>query len=114
MSKSYNNIIPIFGDERKIKKQIMQIQTDASDINAPKNKDSTLFKIYCLFLNSKEQIELASRYDNPGLRYGDIKKNCYERMMDYFHPYRIRRDDFQSNPSKVKRFWRLVHQKHLL
>ena len=22
--------------------------------------------------------------------------------MEYFHPYRIRRDDFQSNPSKVK------------
>ena len=22
--------------------------------------------------------------------------------MEYFYPYRIRRDDFQSNPSKVK------------
>jgi len=102
MSKSYNNIIPIFDDEKNIKNQIMKIKTDTADINSPKNKDSTLFKIYSLFLNSKEQIELASRYDNPGLRYGDIKKELFERIMEYFYPYRLRRDNFQSNPSKVK------------
>ena len=45
----------------------MKIKTDAADINSPKNKDSTLFKIYSLFLIQKEQIELASRYDNPDL-----------------------------------------------
>jgi len=102
MSKSYKNIIPIFDDEKNIKSQIMKIKTDTADINAPKNKDSTLFKIYSLFLDSNEQIELASRYDNPGLRYGDIKNELFERIMEYFHPYRVRRDDFQSNPSKVK------------
>ena len=80
----------------------MKIKTDTADINSPKNKDSTLFKIYSLFLNSKEQIELASRYDNPGLRYGDIKKELFERIMEYFYPYRLRRDNFLSNPSKVK------------
>ena len=102
MSKSYNNIIPIFDDAKNIKNQIMKIKTDTADINSPKNKNSTLFKIYSLFLNSKEQIELASRYDNPGLRYGDIKKELFERIMEYFYPYRLRRDNFQSNPSKVK------------
>ena len=35
MSKSYNNIIPIFDDEKNIKKKIMQIQTDTTDINSP-------------------------------------------------------------------------------
>ena len=102
MSKSYNNIIPIFDNEKNIKKQIMKIKTDTTDINAPKNKDSTLFKLYSLFLSSDEQIELASRYDSPGLRYGDIKKEFYERMMEYFLPYRTKRDNLQSNPKKVK------------
>ena len=44
MSKSYNNIIPIFDDEKNIKSQIMKIKTDTADINSPKNKDSTLLK----------------------------------------------------------------------
>ena len=49
MSKSYNNTIPIFGEEDIIRKNVMSIKTDNTPINQPKNKDTTLFYLYCLF-----------------------------------------------------------------
>ena len=56
MSKSYANTIPIFADEKLIKKSVMSITTDSAGINEPKDKDSPLFKIYSLFLNSERKI----------------------------------------------------------
>ena len=47
MSKSYNNTIPIFGDEDVIRKNVMSIKTDTTPIDKPKNKDTTLFYLYC-------------------------------------------------------------------
>ena len=101
MSKSYNNTIPIFNSEKKIRKKIMRIITDAADINAPKNINSPLYNIYNLFLNEKERKILTKRYVEPGLRYGDLKQELYLRVMDYFRPFREKRDDLISNPKFV-------------
>ena len=101
MSKSYNNTIPIFDSEKNIRKRIMRIVTDTADINAPKDKDTPLFQLYSLFLDTAERDNLSKRYDGQGLRYGDIKQELFERTMDYFKPYREQRDMFSTNPTKV-------------
>ena len=44
---------------------------------------------------------IRERYDGKGLRYGDIKQEFFETMMDYFRPYREKRDALSSNPEKV-------------
>ena len=49
MSKSYNNAIPIFGDEKYVKDQIMNIVTDSAGLDEPKDINTPLFKIYSLF-----------------------------------------------------------------
>src|SRR5476651_2231384 len=36
MSKSYGNIIPLFGEEKEIKKPVMSIKTDSTPIDQPK------------------------------------------------------------------------------
>ena len=38
MSKSYGNTIPIFGEEKQIRKKFMSIVTDSTDIDKPKNE----------------------------------------------------------------------------
>ena len=101
MSKSYNNTIPIFASEKNIRKRIMRIVTDTSDINEPKDKDTPLFQLYSLFLDSEERENLSKRYDGQGLRYGDIKQELFERTMDYFKPYREQREMLSTNPTKV-------------
>jgi tryptophanyl-tRNA synthetase len=102
MSKSYKNIIPIFDESKTLRKSIMKIVTDLTEINSPKDKNTTLFKIYCLFINNNEKNKLIKRYDSKGLRYGDVKLELYEKIMDYFKPYRDKRDYYLSNPNKVK------------
>ena len=45
MSKSYGNTIPIFSNEKIIRKAVMSITTDSADINDPKDKDLSLIHI---------------------------------------------------------------------
>jgi tryptophanyl-tRNA synthetase len=101
MSKSYGNTIPIFTEERELKKMVMSIVTDSAGINEPKDKDTPLFKIYSLFLSSEEKKILCDRYDTPGLKYGDIKKELLERIYDYFSPYRQKREHLLQNLDEV-------------
>ena len=101
MSKSYSNTIPIFADEKLIKKSVMSITTDSAGIDEPKDKDSPLFKIYSLFLNSEEKNILSDRYDTPGLRYGDVKKELLNRIIEHFSPYREKREYLSKNIDQV-------------
>jgi len=101
MSKSYGNDIPIFADEKIILKKIMSITTDSTPIDEPKDKNTALFQIYSLFLNKKEQGELALRYDEPGLRYGDVKKELADRIIEYFQPYREKREYLEKHKDYV-------------
>jgi len=101
MSKSYRNDISIFADEKVIRKKVMSITTDSTPIDEPKDKDTALFQIYSLFLNEKEQKELASRYNEPGLRYGDVKKELADRIIEYFQPYREKREYLEKHKDYV-------------
>ena len=101
MSKSYGNTIPIFADDNKLKKIVMSIVTDSSGIDDPKDKDTPLYKLYSLFLNNDEKKILSDRYDTPGLRYGDIKKELLEKIYEHFRPYKKRREYLFNNIDEV-------------
>ena len=101
MSKSYNNTIPIFGSEKIIRKKIMSIITDTADIDEPKAKDTPLFKLYCLFASLKERESLSEKYDGKGLRYGDVKIELFDKVMDYFSIFRDKRKMLFSKPDDV-------------
>ena len=92
MSKSYGNTIPIFGNEKIIKKRFMSIVTDSTDIDKPKDLDTALFHLYALFLNDEEKNELRDRFAKPGMRYGDLKQELFECFWTQFSPFREKRD----------------------
>ena len=102
MSKSYGNDIPIFADEKIVRKRIMSITTDSTCVDQPKDKDTPLFQIYSLFLAENEKKELETRFDNPGLRYGDVKKELADKIIAYFQPYREKREYLENNMDYVK------------
>ena len=91
MSKSYGNTIPIFAEEKIIKKAVMSILTDSAGINEPKDKDTPLFQIYSMFLDTEGKKLLNDRYDTPGLRYGDLKNELFEKTIEYFSSFREKR-----------------------
>ncbi len=101
MSKSYNNTIPIFGKDKEIRKKIMSIVTDAAAIDESKDKNAPLYELYCLFADQEEKNIISQKYDAPGLRYGDVKIELYEKIMDYFSPYREKREQLLSNPDDI-------------
>ncbi|MEE8340566.1 MAG: tryptophan--tRNA ligase [Candidatus Neomarinimicrobiota bacterium] len=101
MSKSYGNDIPIFAIEDIIRKKIMSITTDSTPIDKPKDKNTALFQIYSLFLNKNEIKELESRFDSPGLRYGDIKKELADKIISYFKSYREKREYLDNHQDYV-------------
>ena len=88
MSKSYGNTIPIFGNEKIIKKRFMSIVTDSTDIDKPKDSDTALFHLYSLFLNDEEKKELRDRFAKPGIGYGDLKQELFECFWTQFSPFR--------------------------
>ena len=92
----------------------MSIVTDSAGINDPKDKDTPLFKLYSLFLNNDEKRILNDRYDTPGLRYGDIKKELLEKIYEHFSPYKKRREYLLKNPDEVYDMLNLGQEKATL
>ena len=103
MSKSYNNTIPIFAENDVIKNQVMNIVTDSAGLNDPKDKDTPLFKIYSLFLNNESKKELADRYDTPGLKYMDIKKELIDTIINFFESNKAKREQLLKNDDEVNK-----------
>jgi len=101
MSKSYGNTIPIFGEEKNIRKKFMSIITDSTDIQKPKDTDTALFHLYSLFLNKSEKENLVNRFKTPGMRYGDVKKDLFECFWNYFEPYRKKRNYLENHKDFV-------------
>lgn len=91
MSKSYGNIIPIFGSDSAVKKAIMGIVTDSKDMNDPKDPDTcVVYQIHKLLLSAADAKTLAGEYKD-GLPYGDAKKRLLADFMDYFSAMRTKR-----------------------
>lgn len=101
MSKSYNNTIPIFGDHDSINNQVMNIVTDSAGLNDIKDTNTPLFKIYSLFLDDESKKELHERYNTPGLKYMEVKKELVDVIIRYFAHQRKRRDELIANEDKV-------------
>jgi len=93
MSKSYGNTIEIFMEKDALKKKVMGIVTDSLPVEAKKDPDKcNLFNIYKLFLSEKEEKDLRKRYEAGGLKYGEVKKELFEVIWDYFAEARVKRE----------------------
>lgn len=102
MSKSYNNTLPIFGDEKPLKKSIMKIATDSTPVEDPKpTENSVILSLYQLFADPTEYEQMVSDYQRGGCGYGDFKKRLATAYWDYFEPMRIRRAELVANPDEV-------------
>ena len=101
MSKSYNNTIPIFADNDTIKSQVMNIITDSAGLNEPKDTNTPLFNIYSLFLDKESKNELKDRYNTPGLKYMEIKKELVDIIISFFEPKKSIKKHLLSNIDEV-------------
>ena len=103
MSKSYDNTIEIFLNEKELKQKVMGIVTDSRAVDEPKDPDTdTLFALMNLFLDKKDLEKLRERYLAPGLKYSEVKKELMGVIWEYFAPYRKKRDDLMANKDYIR------------
>jgi len=98
MSKSYGNTIDIFQPDKKLRKNIMQIITDSTPLEEPKNPDTcNVFALYKL-LGSNEQIEeLRKNYLGGNYGYGHAKQALFDLIIEKFKVERERFNYYISN-----------------
>jgi tryptophanyl-tRNA synthetase len=85
MSKSSNNYIDVFADEKTLNKQIKSIVTDATPLEEPKNPDTcTVFKLFSLMASEMEIVEMRANYINGGYGYGHAKTALYSKILETF------------------------------
>lgn len=102
MSKSYNNTIELFGEEKAIRKKIMSIPTDSTPLEAPKDPDKcNIFALFKLFSDEEETAALAAKYRAGNFGYGHAKQALFEAYMDYFAPMRRRREELEKEPGYI-------------
>jgi tryptophanyl-tRNA synthetase len=98
MSKSYNNTLPLFGEVKAIRKQIMRITTDSRPMEEPKEpEDDHLFQLYRLFASRTEIDEMAAIYRRGGFGYGQVKTAVADASEAYFATARSRRQEMEAN-----------------
>ncbi len=104
MSKSYQNTLPIFGEEKPLKKLIMKIQTDSTPVEDPKpTEGSTIVALHKLFASEADHAALIADHQKGGVGYGDFKKRLAEAYWNYFAAMRERRAEIAADPAFVDR-----------
>lgn len=104
MSKSYGNTIPIFADDKTLRKQVMRIVTDSRAPEEPKNPDDdNLFQIFRLFATPERTEEVRHHYLAGGLGYGTLKQELYETIRAYFADARQQFNDYMQDITVLDR-----------
>ncbi len=103
MSKSYDNTIPIFLDDKPLRKRVMAIQTDSTPVEDPKDPDTcNLYALLKLFMTPQRLAEIRDLYIHGGAAYGHIKQELFELIRDYFADARLKKKELLANPDYLR------------
>ena len=99
MSKSYDNTIEIFGEEKPLRKKIMRLVMDSRPPEDPKPDadQNVAIQLLKLFAPAEVASETESKLREGGLGYGDLKKTLFEHYWEYFADARAKRAELENN-----------------
>jgi len=102
MSKSRNNFINIFLDDKALLKQIKGIETDSTPLEEPKNPDTcNVFGLYKL-LGTEEQIaQLKANYLAGNYGFGHAKQVLFDLITEKFKTEREKYNYYINHPEVV-------------
>lgn len=102
MSKSYNNTIPLFLPEKKLKKHINKIKTNLLEPGDPKDPDdSTVFQIWQAFATPEQTDEMRTAFAE-GIAWGEAKKQLFELVNGQLGEARERYEALLANPTHIE------------
>lgn len=102
MSKSYNNVIPIFAPSNQVRKPVMRIVTDSKLPEDPKDPDEcNVFAIYQHFADADAVAAKRERYLEGGLAYGEMKKELFALLETTFSAQREQYNALMDNRDEL-------------
>jgi tryptophanyl-tRNA synthetase len=93
MSKSYGNVIPLFGTREELAKAVMSIVTDSSG-DRPEN----VYQIHRLF---RSEVNLDALYDEHRGNYKALKETLIEDLDRYLAPMRAKYEQLKNDSGIV-------------
>ena len=102
MSKSANNFINIFLDDKALRKQIMGIETDSTPLEEPKNPDTcNCYTLYKLLASPAQIEEMRANYLGGNYGYGHAKQALFELIVEKFATVREKYNHFINNTEEI-------------
>jgi len=102
MSKSYNNTIPLFLSEKKLKKHINKIKTNLLEPGEAKDPDtSTVFQIWQAFANEQQTAEMRKEFEQ-GIAWGEAKARLFDLINNDVKDMRERYEHFLESPKEIE------------
>ena len=102
MSKSRDNVINLFMDDKKLRKQVMKIQTDSTPLEEPKNPDTcNLFALYKLVANDAQIAEMRANYTGGNYGYGHAKQAFFELLITKYAKERALYHHYMNNLNEI-------------
>ncbi len=103
MSKSYDNTIPLFAEEKRLRKLIMKIKTNSLEPGEPKETEgSTLYDMFKAFAKPDEVRDVKKRYAE-GIAWGEMKQLLFEYINDQLSAARTEYEKLIADPAEVER-----------
>jgi len=102
MSKSRDNVIDLFMDDKKLRKQIMRIQTDSTPLEEPKDPDTcNLFALYKLVADQDQISEMRANYIGGNYGYGHAKQAFFELLITKYAKERELYNHYMNNLHEI-------------
>ena len=103
MSKSYNNFINRFLPDKKLRKQIMSIETSSTAMEEPKEtKDCNVFTLYNLLASEADSAQMKANYEGGNYGYGHAKQALFELITNKYADERTRFNELMNNQSLIE------------
>jgi tryptophanyl-tRNA synthetase len=102
MSKSYDNAIDMFMDEKPLQKRCNKIISSSTPLGEPLEwEDDNIYALASLFLDDAQKLELQLRYKSGKEGYGHFKKYLKELIWEELGEAREKREYYLSNMDEV-------------
>lgn len=102
MSKSKGNLINLFQTDKKLRKQIMGIQTDSTPMEDAKDPThDNVFALYKILASQPQIEEMSANYLAGNYGYGHAKQALYEVILNKFQEPREKFEYYMSHLNEV-------------
>jgi tryptophanyl-tRNA synthetase len=102
MSKSYDNAIDLFMDEKPLQKRCNKIVSSSTPLGEPlEYEGDNIYALASLFLKEEEKLELQARYKSGKEGYGHFKKYLKELIWEELAEAREKREYYLNHIDEV-------------